>query len=151
MSFDQAAAKALLVAVQSHAMKLGLFGSRVALHAPLNNPPADLAAWITLESAAPTVESGAAAVSIEVTLLVHLTMGTNSRPLDEVDPALLGAAAVLLDEYSTNFTLGGLVREVGIFKGLKVAFGYVMYGGSPLRTAEITLPMIVNDAWTESP
>lgn len=151
MSFDQAAAKALMQSVQSHAQQLGLFKGGISLHAPISTPPNDLAAWITLESAEPVVSSGLAAVSIHVTLLVHITMSLNTRPLDDVDPAVLGAAAVLMNAYSGAFTLGGLVREVDIFGGLKAEANYLLYEGNPMRTVQVTLPMIVNDAWTEAP
>lgn len=149
MTFDTAAAKALLQAVQSHAQELGIFTGNVSVHAPLSTPPNDLACWITVESAQPVVSSGLSAVSIRVTLLIHVTMSLNSRPLDNVDPAVLGAAAALMNAYAGDFTLGGLVREVEIFGGLKAQAGYVMFEGNPLRTAEITLPVIVNDAWQE--
>lgn len=151
MTFDAAASTALMQAVQSHAQKLGVFRGGVGLRAPISTPPNDLAAWITLDAVDPVVSSGLAAVSIKVTLLVHITMSLNTRPLDAVDPAVLGASAVLMNEYAGNFTLGGLVREVDIFGGLKAQAGYVMFEENPLRTVEITLPMIVNDAWTETP
>jgi hypothetical protein len=151
MSFDAAAGKALMQAVQSHAQQLGVFRGGVALHAPISTPPNDLAAWITLGPVAPVISSGVAAVSIQVTLLIHLTMSLNTRPLDDVDAALLGAAAVLMNAYATSFTLGGLVREVDIFGGMKAEPGYLLYEGNPMRTVEIALPMIVNDAWQETP
>jgi hypothetical protein len=151
MTFDTAAATALMQAVQSHAQQLGIFRGGVALHAPISTPPNDLAAWITLDDMQPVVSSGLAAVSIMVTLQVHVTMSLNTRPLDSVDPVVLGAVAVLLNAYAGAFTLGGLVREVDIFGGLKASAGYVLFENNPLRAVEITLPMIVNDAWTEVP
>ena len=73
------------------------------------------------------------------------------KPLDGVDPAVLGAVSVLLAAYAGDFTLGGLVREVSIFGGLQAQPGYMDFGGKPLRAVEITVPVIVNDAWDEVP
>ena len=99
----------------------------------------------------PVLSSGLAAVSIEVTFVVHVTSSLLQRPLDGVDPGVLGAVSTLLAAYAGDFTLGGLVREVNIFSGLQAQPGYMDFGGKPLRAVEITIPCIVNDAWTESP
>lgn len=151
MTFDAAAAKTLMQAIQSHAQKLGVFKGGINLHAPLTNVSPDLACWIILDDLTPTPESGLPVVSIIVNMLVLITMSLNTRPLDDVDPAVLGAATVLLNEYANNFTLGGLVRDVEVFRGLKAVAGYSLITGEPYRHVEITLPMIVNDAWTEAP
>lgn len=149
MAFDQAAAKALFGAMQSHALSLGIFRERVNTHDPLNDPGNDLSCWITLGPVVPVSSSGLAAVSIEVTFMIHLTSSLLQKPLDGVDPAVLGAVTILLGAYAGDFTLGGLVREVNIFGGLRAQPGYMDFGGKPLRAVEITVPCIVNDAWTE--
>ena len=151
MTFDKAAAKALFDAMQSHALATGLFRERVNVHAPLNEPGNDVSAWITLGRVRPVMSSGLAAVSIEVTFVIHVTSSLLQKPLDGVDPAVLGAVSVLLAAYAGNFTLGGLVREVSIFGGLQAQPGYMDFGGKPLRAVEITVPVIVNDAWNEAP
>ena len=150
MTFDAAAATALFSALRSHAMTLGLFGRRVAAHAPLSTPGEGLSCWITAGPLTPVTSSGLAAVSIELTVLVHITASMNQKPLDPVDAAVVAAASTLMAAYAGDFTLGGLVREVNIFGGLKADLSYVLFEDKPFRLAEITLPMIVNDAWTET-
>ena len=149
MSFDAAAASALFSALKSHAMSLGIFGRRVITHAPLSTPGAGLSCYIELGPAVPVTSSGLAAVSIEVTFLVHILAPLNAKPVDEVEADILGATAVLLNAYAGDFTLGGLVREVSIFSGLKADPAYVLFEGAPFRAQEITLPVIINDAWAE--
>src|SRR5579859_1458875 len=149
MSFGKAEATALFAALKSHAMSLGLFGRSVITHAPLNAPGTGLSCYITLGPVAPVISSGQAAVSIEVTFLVHVLSPMLAKPTDSVDPDLLGAVSVLMSAYVNDFTLGGLVREVNIFNGLKADPGYLVFEDKPFRAVEITLPVIVNDAWTE--
>ena len=151
MTFDKAAAQALFDALRSHAMELGIFHGRVNTHAPLAPSGEDVSAWITLGIVRPVQSSGLAAVSIEVTFVIHVTSSLLQRPLDGVDPAVLGAVTTLLAAYAGDFTLGGLVREVSIFGGLQAQPGYMDFGGKPLRAVEITLPCIINDAWDEVP
>jgi hypothetical protein len=149
VTFDAAACTALFSALSSHAKSLGLFGRSVATHAPLSTPGEGLSCWITAGPLVPVVSSGLAAVSIELTVLVHITASMNQKPLDAVDASVVAAASVLMSAYAGAFTLGGLVREVNIFGGLKADLSYVLFEGKPFRLAEITLPMIINDAWNE--
>lgn len=150
MTFDAAAARALFAAVKSHAESLAIF-TTVATHTPMNAPPAGLSAWIVLGPVQPVTSSGLAAVSIQVTLQIYVASSLQQKPLGSVDPAVLGAVSLLMAAYAGDFNLGGLVREVSIFGGLKADPGYLDFEGKPLRLVEITLPMIVNDAWTEVP
>ncbi|HEV2375861.1 MAG TPA: hypothetical protein VGS19_27300 [Streptosporangiaceae bacterium] len=151
MTFDKAAATALISAVKSHAESLALFGRKVITHAPLSTPGEGLSCYIELGPVVPTVSSGLAAVSIEVTLSVHILASLNQKPLDAVEAQVLGATSVLLNAYAGAFTLGGLVREVDIFGGMKAEPGYLLFEGKPFRIVTITLPMTVNDAWQEAP
>lgn len=150
MTFDAAASRALFSAVSSHAKSLGIFKA-VATHTPMSPPPNELAAWIILGPVQPVPSSGLAAVSIQVTFLIYVTSSMLQKPLGDIDPGVLGAVSLLMNAYAGAFTLGGLVREVNIFGGLKAEPSYMDFEGKPLRVMEITLPMIVNDAWVEVP
>jgi len=67
------------------------------------------------------------------------------RPLDGVDPQILAALVTLVNEYSGNFTLGGLVRNVDLF-GMRAEAGYIPdFEGKPFRVINLTLPLVVND------
>jgi hypothetical protein len=148
MTFDAPAAKALFQALESHAMTLGLF-SRVNLHEPENAPGARLSCSITLGAVTPTpAASGLASVSLTVTFNVRIYSPMITKPLDNLDPDLLGATATLLGEYAGNFTLGGLVRDVDPL-ALRATPAYLDQDGKEFRTMTITLPVVVNDAWNE--
>src|ERR1017187_10803209 len=106
MSFDKTAAKALFDALTSHALKLGIFG-RVNQHEPENTPGKGLSCSITLGLIAATTSSGLASVSGTITFQVRIWSSLMQKPLDAVDPDVLGAVSVLLNAYSGAFTLGG--------------------------------------------
>jgi hypothetical protein len=148
VSFGAAEAKALFEALTSHARALGVF-DRVNSHEPENTPGKGLSCSITLGSiAADPQASGLAAVSGTITFAVRIWSSMMQKPLDAVDPNLLGAVMVLLGEYGGHFTLGGTVRDVDVL-ALRVAPGYLNHEGKEVRVAEVTLPIVVNDLFGE--
>jgi hypothetical protein len=150
MSFDAAASNAIFAALASHAQKLGIF-ARVNLHEPENAPGNGLSCAIVLSAvAAEPAASGLGAVSGRVTFMVHVRSPMMARPLDGIDPAVVGAVGVLLNEYSGAFSLGaaGGTRNIDLM-GLRAAAGYLLQEGKEFRTIQITVPVIVNDMWSE--
>lgn len=148
MTFNAAAAKALFAAVESHAQALGIF-DRVNTHEPLNKPGKGLSASIVLAGIAPDPRtSGQASVSGIVTLLIRVYKPMTTRPLDPVDPEILGAAATLLAAYAGDFTLGGTVRDVDPL-ALRAQPRYLQQDGEEFRVVEVTLPIGINDMWPE--
>ena len=144
MSFDANAAKALFSQLTSHAKDLKVF-DRVNSHDPDSTPGKGLSCSITLGPiAADPAASGLSAVSGEITFLIRIWSSLMQKPLDAVDPAVLGAVMVLLGEYSGHFTLGGTVRDVNVL-ALKAQPAYLNHEGKEFRVIEITLPIIVND------
>lgn len=149
VTLDQAAGVSLFAAVESVALRTGLF-ARVNTHQPLNAPGVKLSCSIVLGPVVPDTGSGLAAVSLDVTFMVRVFSPMNARPLDDIDPAVLGAVSVLMGAYSAGFTLGGLVREVDLMR-MRAEPAYLLQDGKEFRTMAITLPVIWNDAWTEAP
>jgi hypothetical protein len=150
VSFGEDGVKALFDALKSHAMSLGVFDQRVATHAPLSTPGNGLSCWFTGGPLVPVPSSGLAAVSVELTVMAHITASLNQRPLDAVEAQVIGAASLLLAAYAGDFTLGGLVREVNIFGGLRAQPSYVLFEDKPFRLCEVSVPMVINDAWVEA-
>ena len=75
---------------------------------------------------------------------------------DQIDPAMVIAAAVLMDSYSGEFTLAGLVEAIDLLgiggERLAMESGYVQIGGpgsGMYRIMTITIPMIIPDLWTQ--
>ena len=146
MSFDAEDAKGLFSQLTSHAKSLKIF-DRVNSHEPENSPGKGLSCSITFTSIeADPAASGLSAVSGKITFAVRIWSSLMQKPLDAVDPNVLGAVSVLLGEYSGAFTLGGTVRDVDLL-ALKAAAGYVDHEEKVFRTVEITVPIVVNDLW----
>jgi hypothetical protein len=153
-NFDQAAVYDLFDKVQSHAMTLGLF-ERVNTHEPKSAPENGLWAAIWVQSIAPVSSSGLAQTSGRVELRVRIGKSFITKPEDTIDPEILMAAAVLIGEYSGNFTLGGTVRNVDLLgqhgTPLSGQAGYLTIGQQMYRVMEVTLPIIINDLWQQVP
>jgi hypothetical protein len=88
---------------------------------------------------------------------IVITMNdTTAEPLDDVDPAVVGAADALLRRYVGGFTLGGLVSNVDVRGAagvpINMASGWMKLGGDSggrYRSMIITVPLVVNNLWDE--
>ena len=147
-NFTAAQAKALFTAVQSYAEQLGIFQG-VDLHEPWNPPGNRLFCSINLGTVRPVMSSGLAAVSLQVVLVVRVWSSALQKPLDNIDPEVLSAACSLMGAISGGFTLGGTVRDVELM-AMSAQPAYVDFEGKPFRVIEISLPIIVNDAFAEA-
>jgi len=147
-NFSQAQAKQLFSSIRSIAKELGLFNAVIG-HDPENAPPSGVNVSIMLGPVKPVTSSGLASVSGQVTLMVHVWNFAQRRPLDDVDPEVLWATCALMGAFAGGFTLGGTVREVDLF-AMSAAPGYVHFQEKEFRTMAITVPVIINDMWSES-
>jgi hypothetical protein len=140
--------------LKTHAQKLGIFDA-VLTHEPLSAPAVGGAVtysmWLT--SYLPITSSGTASVSMRLLMSGRLYFSAMSRPSDAIDAKVLAHADALLTAYCGDFTLGGLVRQVDIFgqhgAPLGVQFGYVTQDSKVFRTADLTLPLLINDVYAE--
>ena len=146
-NFSAADAEALFSAIRSRAKKLAVF-SAVIGHDPENAPPAGVACSVMLGPVKPVTSSGLAAVSGQVTLMVHVWAFAQKRPLDELDPQVLAATCALMGAFAGDFTLNGTVREVDLF-GMSAEPGYVNFQDKEFRTMQISLPVVINDMFQE--
>jgi hypothetical protein len=145
-------------AVVSHAAASGLFG-KVNGHEPKGppvtgrNPDLTCAVWVDMIR--PAMSSGLSATSVILDLNVRLFLPAFIEPPDAIDPTMLGACHRLMAAYVGDFTLGGTARTVDVRgmggKTMSAAAGYVEMSGKLFRVMTITLPVIVNDLWTEAP
>jgi hypothetical protein len=145
----------ILDAVVSHAMATGLF-ERVNQHEPKNAPGNGMrvAVWAdTIEpySGGSGLNSTSALISLNVRIYQNMVM----EPQDMIDPMMMSAVDTLLTAYSGDFELGGVVREVDLLgetgTPLSARAGYVPIDNKMFRVMTIVLPVIVNDAWAQSP
>lgn len=147
---------AITGALADKALVLGVFDT-VNSH-EVKNPPGT---GITCEIVFGAFElvasrSGLQDVSFKLTYKVRLRTTWAQQPTDGIDPALLKACDALLASYIGGVTLGGLTNAIdllGLAGGTPIAAqsGYIDQGGVMYRIVEITLPLIVDDLWTEAP
>lgn len=146
---------AIVDAALSHAAGLGLFESTAA-HEPKSAPGAGrrYAIWLNRVGPAPR-GSGLAATSARVELRVRLYQNMLAEPQDDIDADMAAAIDALFAAYMGDFTFGGAVRNIDVLgaagEPLAGVAGYLPQDGRLYRVFDITLPLIVNDAWSQAP
>lgn len=145
----------ILDAVVSHALTLGLFET-VNLHQPDNAPGNGLSCAITVAEVAPVpAASGLNRTTGRLALNVQVFTPIAQEPADDIEPIVIGAVDALMTAYSGHFTLGDRVRNVDLLGAhgtpLSASTGYVTIDDQTYRAAIITLPLIVNDLWSQAP
>ena len=144
--------KPALNALVSDAASTGYF-ARINTHEPKNAPPAGgLTAAIWAQNIRPH-RSGLASTTVRVEWRLRIYKNMLAQPADAIDPEMLDATTELMARYSLGFTLGGLVRSVDLLgeagPALSAQAGYLSLGTSMQRVMDITLPVIINDAFTQ--
>lgn len=152
--FNQAAVLAIVDSVVSAALQLGVFES-VNFHEPKSPPGSGLrcAAWV--DSISPiALASGLAATSGEVIVNVRVYGSMLQQPEDEVDPAILTAVTTLIGAYTGDFDFGATIRCVDLLgmygPKLGAQAGYITIGKAAYRIMTITLPIVINDMWSQN-
>ena len=148
-NFDAAQAKALFTAIQSYAQELSLFPGGVATHDPWNAPTGHLFCSIALGPVRPVpAASGLRSVSGQVMLLVRVWSSALQKPLDNIDPEVLAVTCSLMGAFAGGFTLGGTVRNIDLM-AMSAQPAWVEFEGKPLRVVEISVPIVINDMFSE--
>lgn len=154
MSLTAANVLTIFNAMQTHALASGLF-EQVNTHEPKTHPAGRLIAAIWVDNIGPEPGgSGLAATNVRIVFNVRLYQNMLSEPQDAIDPALLSATAALMEDYSGDFTLGGNIQSVDLLGKsgipLQAQAGYINADGKLMRVVTITVPTIINDAWTQT-
>jgi len=142
----------ILATVQGHAQESGYFTS-VLLHEPKSAPGPGLTCVIWTDRIEPA-KSSITSVSANLVLQVRLYTDMLQSPEDAIDASLILAADALFTAYVGDFQLGGESRYIDVFGSegtpMDCRFGYLEQDKQLFRFALITLPIIVNDVWTEA-
>lgn len=139
--------------MQSHAMALGVF-ERVNLHEPKNAPGSGLSAaiWIDYIGPVPT-SSGLAATSSLLVFNIRIYSSMLAEPQDYIDPNVIDAVDLLMGAYSGNFELGSSVAWIDLLgqsgRQMEAQAGYINQDGKLFRIMTITLPVVLNDVWSQ--
>lgn len=141
-------------ALVSHALSTGRF-LRVNGHEPKSAPPDGLTAAIFVATLRPDPQrSGLASTSVWLTFTVRFYLSMLAEPQDEIDPQIIDACDDLLAAYSGDFALDGMIREVDLLgasgTGLSVQSGYLDIDRKMHRIVDITVPLGINDAWSQA-
>jgi hypothetical protein len=155
MSFNQAAVLALFNDVVSDIQTLGVFET-VNQHEPKSAPQNGFVASVWMDAIDPVGRaSGLAATSGVVTLMCRCYSSMLLQPVDNIDPGLMSAVATVLNVFSTGYSLSGSVRDVDLLgmygKSLSAQAGYVSIDNKMFRVMTITIPVIINDMFTQAP
>lgn len=142
----------LMARVTSHAQTLGVF-RRVNGHEPKSAPGNGVTAAVWVQSVDPIESSGLDSTTVRVELMVRLYTPMIQEAPDAIDPAVLKALDRLCAAYTGAFTLGGMVRQVDVRGAygdpMRARAGYLNQDGRLFRVMDLTLPLIVNDLWSE--
>lgn len=137
----------------SPAAASGYFDS-VQAHEPKSVPATGLFYAVYLDSLNPVPQrSGLAATSARLVMVGRVYKPFRSVPEDLIDPNLAGATGYLMNAYSTDFELGGEICNVDLLGAfgapLSARGGYLTLERTTFRTMDITIPMIINDAFDQ--
>lgn len=142
---------AILNALQSHAQATGLF-DRVNTHEPKNAPGNGLTVAIWVDTIVP-YDSSLVATTVVTTYMARIFTNMLMEPQDSIDPYILDAADVLMTAYSGDFELGSQARCIDLLgqsgTSLFAKAGYVTIDNKMYRVMDITVPVIINDVWTQ--
>lgn len=150
---------ALINAIVSHASESGHFAT-VQGHEPKSAPTtaagSDLTFAVFLSGLGPARSgSGLASTTARVELTGRIYLPFTSQPEDLIDPRLAEACDDLFEALTGDLELGSNARNVDVLggqgQGLSARAGYQTIDGATFRTVDIIIPIIVNDAWTQSP
>lgn len=139
----------------SHAQKLGHF-EQVLGHEPLSAPTAGLTYAVWVADVAPVpARSGLNSVSVRLEMAGRVLHRADSFPQDDIDVTVTAAVDALMGAYCGDFELGGAVANVDLLgahgASLRTRFGFTRLDTTTYRVAALTIPLILNDVWTEAP
>jgi hypothetical protein len=145
---------AILDRVVSHALASGYF-ERVNGHEPKTAPGNGLSAAVWVDSIKPaTIQSGLTATTALFVINVRIYQNMIAEPQDAIDPNVMAATDALMAAYSGNFTLGGNVRNVDLLGSagtpMSAQAGYIQQDNRVYRAVTITLPLVINDVWSQA-
>lgn len=145
----------ILDALVSDAQTTGLF-DKVNTHEPKSAPRSGLTMAVWLDRIEPYPQgSGLNSTSALLVFNARLFTKMTQYPQDAIDPNMIVAIDTLMRTYTGDFTLGGQIRNVDLLGEtgyhLMAQAGYINQDNILYRVITLTIPLIVNDAWTQAP
>lgn len=145
--------KALLGKLESHLLTLGKFDS-VNRHEPKSPPTGVTAACWVIDVSPTAAFTALAATSALITFNIRIYDNMLEEPQDDIDPKLMEAVDAIFTLVSGDFTLGEAVDFVDLLgqsgKRLEARSGYAPLGNRMYRVFDITVPVVIGDAWAQA-
>lgn len=151
----------ILSKIESHAMSLGRF-ERVNRHEPKNAPGNGLTCAIWIQEIGPVPSgSGLTVTTGRLAFMERLYSNMIQEPQDAIDPNIIEATDALMGAYSVDFDFSIVdgvqgeptIRNIDLLgqagTPLSARAGYVNISNVMYRAMDISLPLIVNDIWTQ--
>lgn len=144
----------ILDKLTSHALGLGVFESVNTFK--VDEPAGTgITCGIWVDDITPLKSSGLASTSVRLLFKVRLFSSTEAAPESYLEEAMTDATDVLLTAYSGDFDLGATVRAVDLLgaEGVPLSANahFMNLSGVVFRVMDIAIPVLVNDAWEQSP
>lgn len=144
---------ALLDGVVSDAKTLGVFET-VNTHEPKSAPVSrGVICSIWVETIRPVNSSGLNSTSAVVIIKARVSTNMLQEPQDDIDKLIVNATDVFMGALIGGFTLNGAARDIDVRgsegQPLSADASYTNLNGKMFRDLVITIPIIVNDCWTE--
>lgn len=148
--------KQIFSVIGDTARATGLFES-VNGHEPKSAPPlgqmAHFAYWLGPIRAIQS--SGLASVSVRLEVIGRVYLNAFQEPADAIETDACNVVDKLMELYCGDFELGGNARMIDIFGSegdpLALTPGYVEQDRKQYRIVDMLIPILINDAWTETP
>lgn len=155
-NLDEVAINDVLNRIESLAMASGFFDA-VNGHEPKSAPGTKTTFSLWVQNVNPVSSSGLNVTSCVFILNGRIYHSMMSQPFDRIDPNVTAATSFLMASLNQSFKLGGAdnVRAIDILGmegvSLSAAAGYVEIDRQMLRVMTLTIPIIINDVWPQSP
>ena len=139
----------------SHALATGHFDSvnETKIDEPAGAGAVTCGIWA--DDIAPIRSSGQASTSVRIVFKVRIFASTESAPESYLDPAMIDATSTLMNAYSGDFELSGDARAIDLLGMAGVTLSanahYMNLSGIIFRVMDITVPVLLNDVWEQSP
>jgi hypothetical protein len=147
--------QAYIDALASHAMSCGWL-EKVNQYEPRSAPNTGLTAAIWFQNIKPFPGgSGLTATSVLMVMTVRIYTSAIKEPaeLDMMDPVMVQVTDALITAYSGDFTLDGMIRNVDLLgeagTPLEAEAGYLDIDRTKFRVVDITVPLIINNAFSQ--
>lgn len=146
--------RALLDGLVSNALQLGIF-DKVNTHEPKAAPGHGLTAAIWSDGIRPVPQaSGLNQTSAVSVFSFRIYQNMTMEPQDLIDTYIVEAVDTLFAQLTGDFTLNGEARNIDLLgetgNGLGAQAGYINQDGRIFRVMDITIPIIINDAWSQN-